>query len=153
MTAMLHSINAFFEKLFTASGEAALPVEDLQIATAALLIHAVTVDGMVTEAETARLQDLLKSHFQLGDDELQRLLDQAGLREREAVDIYRFTATLRDRLSPEDKRTIIEMMWRLVYADGELDPVEDNLVWRAAELLAVPARERMELKRMVRDEG
>ena len=59
---------------------------------------------------------------------------------------------LRDRLSLEEKREIIAMMWRLVYADGELDALEDNLIWRTAELLAVPARDRMELKQMVRAE-
>ena len=42
------------------------------------------------------------------------------------------------------------MMWRVVYADGELGALEDNLIWRTAELLAVPARDRMELKQMVR---
>lgn len=151
-TAMLHSINIFFDKLFATPAGTPLSTDELQIATAALLIHAVTVDGTVTETEIERLQALLKSHFQLGNEELQHLLDEAGLQEREAVDIYRFTAPLRDRLSPEDKRNIIEMMWRLVYADGELDAAEDNLIWRTAELLAVPARERMELKRIVRDE-
>jgi uncharacterized tellurite resistance protein B-like protein len=90
------------------------------------------------------------SHFQLEERELNRLLTQAQRREQEAVDIYRFTSALRDRLSLDEKRTVISMMWRLVYADGKLAPLEDNLVWRTAELLAVPARDRMELKQAVR---
>jgi uncharacterized tellurite resistance protein B-like protein len=65
------------------------------------------------------------------------------------VDIYRFTSVLREKLSLNEKHKIITMMWRLVYADNELAPLEDNLLWRTAELLAVPARDRMELKRMV----
>lgn len=98
----------------------------------------------------ARLKPLLASHFQLAEGELNRLLTQAELQEKEAIDIYRFTSVLRDRLSLEEKRQIIAMMWQLVYADGVLAPLEDNLVWRTAELLAVPARDRMELKRSAR---
>lgn len=150
---MLHSINAFFDRLLSKSAHDALNAEEQRLATAVLLVHAVTIDGRITEEETTRLRTLLTEHFQLEAAELQSLLDEAELRERSAVDIYRFTAPLRDRLSLEEKRTIISMMWQLVYADGVLDAVEDNLVWRTAELLAVPARDRMELKRLVRDGG
>jgi uncharacterized tellurite resistance protein B-like protein len=44
---------------------------------------------------------------------------------------------------------IIEMMWELVYADGEVTEFEDNVVWRAADLLAVSARDRIDLKHRV----
>jgi uncharacterized tellurite resistance protein B-like protein len=43
-------------------------------------------------------------------------------------------------------------MWRLVFADGRLEAIEDNLIWRTAELLAVPTRDRMQLKQMIREE-
>lgn len=152
-TAMLHSINTFLDKLLAKLEGTALNADELRIATAALLVHATTIDGRVTEEETVRLRELLTAHFKLSEDELQVLLNQAELRERESVDIYRFTAPLRDGLSPEAKCDIIEMMWHLVYADGELAPIEDNLIWRTSELLAVPARDRMELKKKVRGEG
>ena len=42
------------------------------------------------------------------------------------------------------------MMWRLVYADGTVHEFEDNVVWRVAELLAVPNQVRIALKRAVR---
>lgn len=127
-----------------------LGAEDARLAIAALLFHAIAIDGRVREDEMARLKPLLTAYFQLSEAELNRLLTQAEQQEKEAIDIYRFTSVLRDRLSLEEKRQIIAMMWELVYADGELAPLEDNLIWRTAELLAVPARDRMELKRSVK---
>jgi uncharacterized tellurite resistance protein B-like protein len=44
---------------------------------------------------------------------------------------------------------LVEMMWQLVYADGRVSEFEENVVWRAADLLAVSSRDRMELKRRV----
>lgn len=149
---MLESINAFLDGLLSRS-EKGQPLEanEKAIATAALLVHAIAIDGTITETESEHLAALLASHFALSPAEVNHLLTLAEQKEREAVDIYRFTSVLRDGLSLDDKREIITMMWSVVYADGVLTPLEDNLVWRTAELLAVPARDRMLLKQMVRD--
>jgi uncharacterized tellurite resistance protein B-like protein len=41
------------------------------------------------------------------------------------------------------------MMWELVYADGQVSEFEDNVVWRAAELLGISTRDRVDLKHRV----
>jgi uncharacterized tellurite resistance protein B-like protein len=149
---MFKAIADFIDSLGSREESEKLAENEVRLATAALLFHAIAIDGTVSEAEMAQLRPILADHFHLAEAELNRLLTQAQRREQDAIDIYRFTSVLRDRLPLEDKREIIAMMWRLVYADGELTPLEDNLIWRTAELLAVPARDRMELKRMVRQE-
>lgn len=149
---MLKEIASLLDRLTGATSGEALGEDDLRVATAALLIHVMAIDGEVTEAESKQLRALLAGHFDLADAELNRLLVEAEREEQEAVDIYRFTSALRDRLPLEQKRDLIAIMWRLVYADGKLEPLEDNLIWRTAELLAVPARDRMQLKQMVRAE-
>lgn len=149
---MLKSITTFLESLNARDEGDELPADQIQLATATLLFHAIAIDGTVRETEMARLKPMLTEHFQLDEQELNRLLTQAQQQENDSVDLYRFTSVLSDKLSLEEKREIIAMMWRVVYADGELAPLEDNLVWRTAELLHVPARDRMELKRVVRSE-
>lgn len=150
---MFDRISAFLDSLTGRNGSIPLDEDEKTIAAAALLAHAIAIDGIVTEEEQKTLAALLASHFQLETGEVNRLLTMAEKREREAVDLYRFTTVLRDGLTVEERRDIVAMMWRLVYADGTLAPLEDNLVWRTAELLAVPARDRMLLKQMVRDSG
>lgn len=134
------------------SGHDSLDGQQVETATAVLLFHAIAIDGLADEKERARIHALLREHFGLSNEDVAALLRDAEQREKDAVDLYRFTSVLRDMLSPGEKREIIKMMWRLVYADGELAPLEDNLIWRTAELLAVPARDRMELKKLVLNE-
>jgi uncharacterized tellurite resistance protein B-like protein len=148
---MLRTIAALLDSL-GGNGEAVLKEDDLRLAAATLLVHASRIDGTVTEGETERLRRVLAEYYALPEDDLNRLLITAERQEQGAVDIYRFTSVLRDRLALDQKREIIAMMWRVVFADGRLDALEDNLIWRTAELLAVPSRDRMELKRMVRAE-
>jgi uncharacterized tellurite resistance protein B-like protein len=145
---MLKTLAEFF-KTVDDRGRGALDGDQVRTATAVLLFHAIAIDGAADEKERERIHALLRGHFGMSDDEVAALLHDAEKREQESVDLYRFTSVLRNRLSPDEKREIIEMMWRLVYADGELAALEDNLIWRTAELLAVPTRERMELKKLV----
>jgi uncharacterized tellurite resistance protein B-like protein len=149
---MLKSFASLMERLTGAETNDRLGEDDLRIASAALLVHAMTIDGLVSEQESQELRKLLAAEYDLPPEEVNRLLIEAERREREAVDIYRFTSVLRDRLPIEQKRQIIANMWRLVFADGRLEAIEDNLIWRTAELLAVPTRDRMQLKQMIRAE-
>src|SRR5438046_9668102 len=52
-------------------------------------------------------------------------------------------------VNEEGRLRIIEMMWELVYADGQVSEFEDNVVWRAADLLGVSSRDRIDLKHRV----
>ena len=124
-------------------------VDDTRLAAAALLVHASTIDGYVEEAETERLQSVLKDRYGLSDDQLHELVVAAERSERDAVDIYSFTSKLKKALSEEDRLDIIEMMWEIAYADGEVHGYEENLIWRTAELLGVSSRERIRARKKV----
>ena len=52
-------------------------------------------------------------------------------------------------VNEEGRLRIVEMMWELVYADGQVSEFEDNVVWRAADLLGVSSRDRIDLKHRV----
>jgi uncharacterized tellurite resistance protein B-like protein len=147
------SVGRFIEDLLdhqTANKD--LDEHDLRLASAALLVHTVAVDGKVKECETALLKQLLTDRFKLSPEELHELIIAAERREREAVDLYGFTSLIKSKTTMEERLKIIEMMWRIVFADGEVHAFEDNLVWRAAELMGVESHDRISLKRMVEGE-
>ena len=52
-------------------------------------------------------------------------------------------------MDEQGRLRIVEMMWELVYADGRVSEFEDNVVWRAADLLGVSSRDRIDLKHRV----
>jgi uncharacterized tellurite resistance protein B-like protein len=122
---------------------------DYRLAAAALLVHAAAIDGEMSQAERDKLHAVVKQRFGLDDAMTDELVDQATVAEHEAVDLYHFTSLLNRTLDEEGRAKIVEMMWQIVYADGQRDELEDNLLWRAADLLGVSPRERIELRRRV----
>jgi uncharacterized tellurite resistance protein B-like protein len=125
---------------------------DYRLAAAALLVHAAAIDGDMTETERDKLHALVKGRFALDDAAADELIDKATAAEHEAVDLYHFTSLLNRTLDEEGRAKIIEMMWEIVYADGKRDELEDNLLWRAADLLGVSPRERIDLRRRISGE-
>lgn len=122
---------------------------DYRLAAAALLIHVMAIDGKETGDERTKLRDLLKRQFDLDDAATDELIAAATAADREAVDLYSFTSRLNRSLDEAMRRRIVMMMWEMVYADGNLNEFEDNVVWRASDLLGVSQRERVELRRQV----
>jgi uncharacterized tellurite resistance protein B-like protein len=55
-------------------------------------------------------------------------------------------------VNEEGRLRIIEMMWEVVYADGQVSEFEDNVVWRAADLLGISSRDRLDLKHRVAEQ-
>ena len=125
---------------------------DYRLAAAALMIHACTIDGSMTDAEQDRLRFALKHRFQLDEAATDELIEAATLAEHEAVDLYHFTSLINRALDENGRRGIVEMMWEIVFADGRVNEFEDNLMWRAADLLGVSSRDRIELRRRVAGE-
>jgi len=126
--------------------------DDYRLAAAALLVHAAAIDGDMSDSEGATLRAVLKKNFALDDAATAELIEKATVVERESVDLYHFTHALNRSLNEAGRARIIEMMWEIVYADGKRDELEDNLVWRAADLLGVSPRERIELRRHISGE-
>ena len=126
---------------------------DYRLAAAALLVHAAAIDGDMTDSERDKLHVIVKSRFALDDAAADELIDKATAAEHEAVDLYHFTSLLNRTLDEEGRAKIIEMMWEIVYADGKRDELEDNLLWRAADLLGVSPRERIDLRRRISGEA
>ncbi|MEX0752165.1 MAG: TerB family tellurite resistance protein [Xanthobacteraceae bacterium] len=147
---MLDSLIKFVSELADDRKDAnRLAADDHRLAAAALLVHAAVIDGALSDAEREKLYALIKQRFKLGEDEAAELLELAYDAEREAVDLYSFTSLLNRIMDEAARRRLVEMMWEVVYADGSVSEFEDNLLWRAADLLHVPSRERIELRRRV----
>lgn len=126
---------------------------DYRLAAAVLLVHVMSIDGSVTEDEHAVLSRILSARFDLSTVDTEALVELAIARDAEAVDLYAFTSILNRALDDEGRLRVVEMMFEVAYADGALTEFEDNLVWRAAELLNIGSRDRVRIRREVRQEA
>jgi uncharacterized tellurite resistance protein B-like protein len=123
--------------------------EELQLAAAALLVHASVVDGHADPEEQRKIKSLLQTRFNLDDDEFNRILQEAEAWERDSVDLYSFTSVLSRELDQEGRQRIVEMLWEIVLADGVVHEYEADLVSRGADLLGVSPRDRVRLRKLV----
>jgi len=123
--------------------------DDYRLAAVALLVRAATIDGDMSPSERDKLRAVVKQRFNLDNATADELIDKATEAEHESVDLYHFTSLLNRVLDEEGRTRIIEMMWEIVYADGRRDELEDNLLWRAADLLGVSQRQRIELRQRI----
>ena len=113
----------------------------LQLATAALLIEMSRADFHVSEAEEAALTGLLGRHFDLTEAETRELIELAGLEVKASASLYQFTDLIDKHFSPEQKRQVLELLWRLAFADGHKDKYEEYLVRKVADLLHLSHRD------------
>jgi uncharacterized tellurite resistance protein B-like protein len=123
-----------------------------KLAVAALLVHLSAVDGQVTDGERAAVKGALMDYYELDEADVDRLIADATRRANEAVDFYRFTSAITS-LDESERLEIVRMMWQVVFADGKNHELEDNMVWRIAELIGVSARDRTILRKQMSRTG
>lgn len=140
---MLERMISFFKDLPRAAGSGGLRGDDPRVAAAALMYHVMDADGVRQDAEWDRIKQLLAETYDIDGRDLDELVKAGEKAEHEAVDLYAFTSVLGRHLDEDGRVAFIRLMWDVVYADGVLHELEDNTLWRVAELLGVDRRARI----------
>jgi uncharacterized tellurite resistance protein B-like protein len=149
MVVMLDALRDLVRRFGAYETEVHFSADDSRLAVAALLVHSMTIDGVTSETERAKLEDLLTRRFGISGPDLDLLVKDATEAENDAVDLYRFTSVLKRQMSEKERIRVIENLWEIAYADGASTEFEENLVWRVAELLGISARDRISRKLFV----
>jgi uncharacterized tellurite resistance protein B-like protein len=134
---MLKAISEFFERNLAPSDKAAGRGHTLELATATLLAEVMRLEG-VEPTERKAIQDAVQARFGLAAAQAEELVRLAEAESREATDYYQFTSLIRERYSQEDRQAIVELMWRVAYADAVLSAHEMHVIRKISDLLYVP---------------
>lgn len=118
-----------------ATAHAALHDGDRIMAAAALMVEVAARDGEFSAGERAVIERLLQDHFELDDKTAVAMVDDVVALHENASDVFRFASALNRRFTPEERLEIVELLWRVVYADGEAHHYETSLMRRLAGLL------------------
>lgn len=109
----------------------------IELATALLLVEVARADYEEDWAEDEAVVGLLRRHFDLSDEELELLVEDAKAEANHAASLQSFTRELHEKLTLAEKHRIVEMLWRVAFADRRLDKHEDHLVRKIAGLLYI----------------
>ena len=151
---MLSAIKKFFDDhIQTAS----LPQDDteehrLKIATVALLLETARADFHVHDEELESVAHHAQEFFGLDANETEELVSLAEEEAKNATCYYEFTSLINNKFTQEEKISIVELMWRIAYADKVLEKYEEALVRKIAELLYVPHSAFIAAKHRVKSE-
>ena len=79
--------------------------------------------------------------FLITETEAQEIISEATKDVDNGNDIYKYTKIVRNSFDNSERVALMEMLWQLVYSDGELHDFEATLMRRLAGLLYVDDRE------------
>jgi uncharacterized tellurite resistance protein B-like protein len=133
------------------SGAQAHGVDELQLAAATLLVEAARMDDDFGLDERVVIERLLRTRFSLSAEEADSLLGAADEAAAESVEFYGYTRKIKDAFDNDERIRMIEMLWEVVYADGEVHDHEANLLRRVAGLIYVSDRESGDARKRVLD--
>ena len=107
----------------------------LRVAACALLLEIAQADDEFSDEERHHVEEVLQRHFDVPAEEAHELMAVAEVQRREAVDLYQFTSVITTHYDEGQRLLLAELLWRVVYADGELSKHEDYLMRTLAILL------------------
>ena len=146
---MIDKIKSFFSKnVLEAETEITSPD---QLATAALLIEVMVIDGDLDDQEMQSIAGTLSNMLDLTEEQINQLIELSKEEVAEATSLYQFTKEINEHFDIDKKLSLMTAMWRVAFADGHLDKHEENIIRRVADLLHIRHSEYIRCKANARD--
>lgn len=139
---MLNRVKSLFARGEADTAAAADKPDDLQLAAAALLVHAACVDSEFDEGERDAIVRLVRDGFDLSAEEAEDLVAAAATAVDQSVQLLSFTRRIKDEMEYERRVELVEMLWEVVHEDGEVCEFESQLMRRIGGLIYVTDRDR-----------
>ncbi|NVD06887.1 hypothetical protein FCU94_08170 [Vibrio sp. JPW-9-11-11] len=133
---MLNSITKLFKQLLDGEDLGQHKLDDPNLAIACLLCEVAGADHQVDQQERDAKRHLIQKLLELDSGQAEALLARAQRASQESTSLYDFTSQLRT-LTPEARFQLVQAMWQVANADGNIDPLEDAVIRKSAELLYV----------------
>jgi uncharacterized tellurite resistance protein B-like protein len=150
---MLDKIKDFFDAFFVAGDNAEANIEhQLNLAAAALLLEMSAQDQQVSEEEIATVRQALLAHLDVSEHELEELYQLAQEEKQQATDYHQFTRLIAEHYEQDKKVHLVELLWRVAFADSELDKYEEQMVRKICDLIYVSHKDYLQTKHRVMQE-
>jgi len=150
---MIKALEKLFDKLNTPDSQPVLSEHELNLAIAALLVEVATINQDFDEKEWEQLQALMISECKLSQEDALAIAEEAEKASANSASLYDFTQRINQHCDYKQKIVLVEGLWKIAYADGELDKYEEHIIRRIADLIHVSHRDFIQAKIQVRDKS
>ena len=129
----------FFKKIFQTEDSEDPTIDDKTSTKAcvALLLETSMADEILDESELMALKNTLQKDFQINEDEIDELIDLAKENVEDSTSLYEFTRDINDNFDAAERVKLIESMWKIAYADGNIDKYEEHIIRKVSNLIYV----------------
>lgn len=117
-----------------------------RIAAGVILLEAAQADYTCTEEEIDHVVDTLRRDFDLSEKHAEELLDLAHRAQNRAVDLFEFTNHINEEFSKTEKKSVLEAVWLIILADGQLDQHEEHFARKLTNLLRLSHKDMIDAK-------
>ena len=129
----------FFKKIFK-SDESKKPLIDDKTsikACIALLLETSMADEVLEESELSALKETLIKDFNISEEEITELIEISKQNVDDSTSLYEFTRDINDNFDSNERIKLIESMWKIAYADGNIDKYEEHIIRKVSSLIYV----------------
>ena len=143
---MFQNLKNIFDKVKQENNSEVEILEQEIYAVLSLLIEACKVDGIVSDDEIEKITGLLINKFHLEPSKAKNAVIFVLEKANEKVEIFSDIKVILDTMDHEERIKVVEMLWGVVLADGNIDDYESNLMRKISSLLHVSSFETAEAK-------
>ena len=124
----------------------------LDNACAALLVEIAFADKDFDDTEKDSLRETLVKTYGLKEEEIEENIQDADRSVEESTSLYGYTRIVNDEFNYEDKLDLIRNLWKVAYADGNLDKYEEHLLRKISDLIHVSHSDFINIKLEMRSD-
>lgn len=146
---------ANFLKNFFSPSPAPVPEDTSRrasIAACVLLIEIARSDEDFAESEREAIRRILTDDLKLSPADAAEIFETASREQQGAIETSQFADAINDRFTHDEKLRVMEMAWKVIYADRVLEPREDQLAHKLAYVLRLTHKELIDAKMKVKGE-
>ena len=123
-----------------------------RIAASVILLEAAHADHECTDEELDHVIETLRSDFNLTRKHAEDLIELAHRERNQAVDLFEFTNHINNEFSKDEKKAVLEAVWRIIHIDGQLEKHEDHFARKLTHLLRLSHKDMIDAKLKAREQ-
>ena len=123
----------------------------LDNACAALLVEIAFADKDFDETEKTSLKQSLIETYAVDESDIEEIIKDAEETVSESTSLYGYTRVVNDEFEYEDKLSLLKNLWKVAYADGNLDKYEEHLIRKISDLIHISHTDYINIKLEIRD--
>lgn len=135
---MFKSISNFVQEKMRKDSDDVDETHIMHLASAALLLEVSLADFNIQGEELESIANSLTKRFNFSISEAESLIEMARSEQDKHVSIHPFVKVINDGCSADEKKLLLEDLWRVAYADDNLDKYEEYQLRKIADLLYIP---------------